>query len=129
MKLFFLLSLLFSFCVFGASDSDSYSSVAKCGIYKAEGLLEKRGGKKPYVVLLTDKGTESEVTFYLGKYDEKYKNYISTNVATLIEVKKVCLYHCKAKLTKLVKFLSPFDQPASFVYPIPKPIIDVACAN
>jgi len=107
------------------------TTLEKCGVYNVEGyLIRKVQDGKDEMQLIVEKGTEAEVTFNIGSYEEKkYKFYIDTKVNMNILVSKKCMYQCAAQIVEFKKALEPFDNPKPFLFPKPSPLEEMKCTD
>ena len=105
--------------------------LAKCGDYEAEGLVRASsvGSKldvQPVLVIEKDSKVETQVSFAPNER-ERLKKYLRTNVRIRFRLKKTCMLHCEASLVEIVRPLTPFQQPAGFYFPEPKPNPERPC--
>ena len=104
--------------------------VNKCGTYYAEGYYTEitsalHGQQKKRVILL-DRGTNSEIKFFISNNDIQKlipDSHLGVNFKLKLIFESSCFYACEGKIAEVIEPMEPFQAPKVFLSPRPSPIV------
>jgi hypothetical protein len=104
-------------------------AINKCGTYQAEGyyteIVSNFHDKKRKKVILLDRGTNSEIKFFVLNSDiDKLIpiTHLGVNFKLKLNFASSCSYACEGKIIEVIQPLSPLENPKPFLSPRPNPI-------